>query len=169
LKTILISLLGLVIVIVIAALIVVTGIKRGALPKYSGEIVIPGLGSDVTVFRDDRGIPHIYAANEYDLYFSTGYIMAQERLWQMDLIRRATTGRLSEIFGESMVQTDLFLRSLDMTAKSKMILNGADSAIIECMKAYTDGVNANISSEGKNSRLNSEFSATSLTHGNLKI
>ena len=53
--------------------------------------MVPGLGSDVTVYRDERGMPHIFAANEHDLYYSVGYVMAQERLWQMDLIRRATT------------------------------------------------------------------------------
>lgn len=155
LKTILISLLVLVIVVIIGGLVIVSGIKRGAIPQLKGELLISGLGSDVTVYRDERGMPHIYAANEHDLYFSTGYVMAQERLWQMDLIRRATTGRLSEIFGESYVKTDLFLRSLDMTTKSKMVLSSEDTIVIECMKAYTDGVNAYISSAGK--RLPPEF------------
>lgn len=154
-KTILISLLLLIIVVVIAGLFIVTGIKRGAIPQYKGDLTITGLGSEVTVYRDGRGMPHIYAANEHDLYFSTGYIEAQERLWQMDLIRRATTGRLSEIFGESYIKTDLFLRSLDMTKKSKMILSNEDSSILECMKAYSDGVNAYISAAGK--RLPPEF------------
>jgi len=149
LKTILISLLLLIIVVVIAGLIMVTGIKRGAIPQYKGELVIAGLGSDVTVYRDERGMPHIYATNEHDLYFSVGYVMAQERLWQMDLIRRATTGRLSEIFGESYVKTDLFLRSLEMTKKSKIILSSEDNSVLESMKAFTDGVNAYISAAGK--------------------
>jgi len=149
LKTILFSLLALLLIAIVTGLVIVSGIKRGGLPSYSGEIVIPGLGSDVSVFRDNRGMPHIYAANEHDLYFATGYVMAQERLWQMDLIRRATTGRLSEIFGESYINTDLFLRSLNMTAKSKMLISGADSSMVECMVAFADGVNANIFAEGK--------------------
>jgi penicillin amidase len=148
-KTILLSVLVLVIIALIAGGVFISGIKRGAIPQYKGELLASGLGSDVTVYRDDRGMPHIYASNEHDLYFSTGYVMAQERLWQMDLIRRATTGRLSEIFGESYINTDLFLRSLDMTTKSKMILSSEDSSVIVCMKAYTDGVNAYISDAGK--------------------
>jgi penicillin G amidase len=132
----------------IAALFLITGIKHSAIPKYNGVLKIPGLGSDVTVYRDERGMPHIYASDEHDLYFSTGFIMAQERLWQMDLIRRATKGRLSEIFGESMVKTDLFLRSLAMSTKSKMVISNEDPATVECMKAYTDGVNAYISAAG---------------------
>ena len=148
-KTILISFPGLVIVVVIAGLVIVTGIKRGAIPQYKGELVIQGLGSDVTVYRDERGMPHIYAANEHDLYFSVGYVMAQERLWFMDLIRRVTTGRLSEVMGEDLVQTDKFLRCLEMTAKSKMLLSNEDPVILSYMQAYADGVNAYIAAAGR--------------------
>ncbi|HBQ84511.1 MAG TPA: hypothetical protein DD745_16800 [Bacteroidales bacterium] len=148
-RRILSALLGILIIAIIAVIILISGIKRGALPKYEGEIISASLGSEVTVYRDERGMPHIYASDEHDLYFATGYVMAQERLWQMDLIRRATTGRLSEIFGESMVQTDLFLRSLDITNKSKMILSNEDEVIIDCMKAYSDGVNEYIANAGK--------------------
>jgi penicillin amidase len=148
-RIILFSLLGLVVIALIAGLILVTGIKRSALPRYAGEIRLEGLSSEVTVFRDGRGMPHIYAANEHDLYFAVGYIMAQERLWQMDLIRRATTGRLSEILGKDYVQTDLFLRSLDMTTKSKMVLSSEDPAVLEYMQSSADGVNAYIGDAGK--------------------
>ncbi len=149
LKTILYSLLVLVVLALITGIIIITGVKRGAIPKYKGEIILSGLSGDVTVYRDERGMPHIYANDEHDLYFAVGYVMAQERLWQMDLIRRATTGRLSEIFGKDYVQTDLFLRSLDMTAKSKTVLENEDPAIIHCMQAYADGVNKYIQDAGK--------------------
>jgi len=149
LKTILYSLLVVIIIALIAGFIIISGIKRSALPKYNGEIVLSGLSGEVTVYRDERGMPHIYAKDEHDLYFAVGYVMAQERLWQMDLIRRATTGRLSEIFGKDYVQTDLFLRSLDMTAKSKTVLADEDPSVIECMQAYTEGVNKYIKDAGK--------------------
>jgi penicillin amidase len=155
LKTILTMFLALVVILIIAGLIVVSGIKNNAIPKYEGELIVPGLASEVTVYRDERGIPHIYAASEHDLYFAVGYVMSQERLWQMDLIRRATTGRLSEIFGKEYVQTDLFLRSLDMTTKSKMVISNEDPEIISYMQAYTDGVNTFIKSAGK--KLSPEF------------
>ncbi len=148
-KTILYALLFLIVVVIIAGLIVLHGIKKGALPQYEGELALTGLLEEVTVYRDNRGMPHLYAANEHDLYLATGYIMAQERLWQMDLIRRATTGRLSEIFGEDYIQTDLFLRSLEMTTKSKMVLSSEDVAIMDCIQAYADGVNTYISAAGK--------------------
>jgi penicillin amidase len=148
-KTILISLLFLVVIALIGGLILISGIKKSALPSYKGDLNVTGLGSEVTVYRDIRGMPHIYAENEHDLYFAAGYVMAQERLWQMDLIRRATTGRLSEIFGKDYIQTDLFLRSLEMTAKSKLIISNEDPGVISAMQAYTDGVNAYIEAAGK--------------------
>lgn len=148
-KRILLALGSVLVIALIAGFFFINSIKRGALPVYEGEVRAGSLGSEVTVYRDQRGMPHIYASNEYDLYFATGYVMAQERLWQMDLIRRATNGRLSEIFGESMVQTDLFLRSLDITNKSKMILGSEDPEIIDCMNAYADGVNEYINNSGK--------------------
>jgi penicillin amidase len=148
-KIILWSLLVLVFIAVIAGLVIVTGIKRGAIPQYKGELAISGLGSDVTVYRDERGMPHIYAANEHDLYFSTGFVMAQERLWFMDLIRRVTTGRLSEVMGEKLAETDKFLRCLEMTAKSRMLLSNEDTRVLTCMQAYADGVNAYIAAAGK--------------------
>jgi penicillin amidase len=149
LKVILYSLLTLVILAIITGLIIISGVKRGALPKYNGEIVLSGLSGVVTVYRDERGMPHIYANDEHDLYFAVGYVMAQERLWQMDLIRRATTGRLSELIGEKLVQYDLFNRSLDMTNKSKAVLANTDPAIINCIRAYADGVNKYIADAGK--------------------
>lgn len=154
-KTILSVLAVLLVAAVIIGFIFITGIKRGGIPKYDGNLSVAGLEKEVTVYRDERGMPHIYADNEHDLYFAVGYVMAQERLWQMDLIRRATRGRLSEIFGEGYVQTDLFLRSLDMTTKSKMVLSNEDPVIISYIQAYADGVNSFIGSAGK--KLSPEF------------
>ena len=148
-KRILLALLAIVVVALITGALFITGIKRGALPKYDGEISLSSLESPVTVYRDIRGMPHIYAENEHDLYLATGYIMAQERLWQMDLIRRATTGRLSEIFGASMVQTDLFLRSLEIPKKSKMLIDEESPELIACLVAFADGVNQYINDAGR--------------------
>jgi penicillin amidase len=148
LKIILISFLILVIAVIIAGLVIVTGINRGALPKYNGKIFLSGLSGEVTVYRDERGMPHIYANNEHDLYFAVGYVMSQERLFQMDLIRRVTTGRLSELIGEKLVQYDLFNRSLDMTSKSKTVLSTTDPGILSCLQAFADGVNKFITEAG---------------------
>jgi penicillin amidase len=114
--------------------------------EYEGITQLNGLVDSVTVYRDERGMPHIYASNEHDLYLVVGYVSAQERLWQMDLIRRTTAGRLSEIFGKSFRQVDIISRCLNMTEKSKIILQHEDPEIIACLEAYTEGINQYISS-----------------------
>ncbi len=99
LKVIIYTIVILIAVVITAGLLFISGIKKGALPKYSGELTLNGLTGKVTVYRDERGMPHIYADNEQDLYYAVGFVMAQERLWQMDLIRRATTGSASTTHG----------------------------------------------------------------------
>jgi penicillin G amidase len=118
-------------------------------PQYEGIIVIPGLTGSVNVYRDEKGMPHIYATCEHDLYLATGYVAAQERLWQMDLVRRSSTGRMAEIFGKAFVQTDILTRCLGIKEKSKSMLQNEEPVIAAAMKAYADGVNAFISSPGR--------------------
>jgi penicillin amidase len=120
--------------------------SEGSSKRYESSLFLPGLTYSVTVYRDERGMPHIYAGSEHDLYLTAGYISAQERLWQMDLIRRSATGRLSEIFGKSFLQADIFCRCLQINEKSKNIIRNEDPAVIDCMKAYVDGVNSFIDS-----------------------
>ena len=129
-------------VVLLAGLIIVPGLRKSGLPELNGEKNLSGLTADVKVIRDERGVPHIYASNEHDLYFMTGYITAQERLWQMDMVRHATQGRLSELFKRDMFETDYFLRALGMPKKSQMVLEREDPAILATLQAYTDGVNS---------------------------
>lgn len=123
--------------------------KKGSLTQYDGTLTIPGLRDSVTVLRDERGIPHIYATCEHDLYLATGYIAAQDRLWQMDLVRRSAAGRLSEIFGEPFIQADIFTRCLNIYETAEAILKEEDPVVMQCLKSYTDGVNAYITTHGK--------------------
>src|SRR5665647_3802416 len=95
--------------VVIGGFIYVNHFKTMALPNYNKDIKLSGLIADVTVLRDSFAIPHIYAENEHDLYMAVGFAMAQDRLWQMDLLRRVTQGRLAEIFGKEVVDADLLL------------------------------------------------------------
>ena len=87
-------------------------------PKYSGRLHLPGLKKDVTVRYDEYGIPHIYASNEADAYFALGYAHAQERLFQMEMLRRVASGRLAEILGEEFVETDKLFRTLGIEKKA---------------------------------------------------
>src|ERR1700737_4666161 len=72
---------------------------RRPLPAYKGEISLQGLHEAVEIITDRYGVPHIYAQNEDDLFYAQGYVHARERLWQMELNRRISSGRLSEVFG----------------------------------------------------------------------
>jgi penicillin G amidase len=71
------------------------------LPRLDGTLPLPGLKAEVTVERDNWGIPHIRAASEEDMAEAQGYVVAQDRLWQMDLLRRAGRGQLSEVLGSA--------------------------------------------------------------------
>jgi len=155
LKKILIGLAVLIVVVVAASAIVMRYIARRALPDYNQTVQAPFLQEEVTVHRDNHAIPYIFAKNESDLYFTVGYVMAQDRLWQMDLLRRVTMGRLSEIFGEDMVENDLVLRALRIPEKSTMVLDGTEPEVMAALEAFSKGVNHFI--ETHQNRLPLEF------------
>ena len=81
-------------------------------PTYDGELELENISEDVTVYFDDIGVPHINAENQKDAYTALGYVHAQDRLWQMELMRRIAPGRLSEILGSKLVETDMFFKGL---------------------------------------------------------
>jgi penicillin amidase len=116
-----------------------------ALPE---KLDLPGLKSRVTIVWDDRHIPHIFAANELDLFRAQGFLTARDRLWQMEFISRYAGGRLSEIFGSQTVEMDLLQRRLGMTWGATNFIKGleANAAMREVIGAYCAGVNAFIGS-----------------------
>ncbi|HPE75024.1 MAG TPA: penicillin acylase family protein [Draconibacterium sp.] len=134
-------------VLILAGVIIVSGfyllhyIKTAAIPDYSKDIQIEGLSAEVNILRDSLGIPHIYTNNETDLYRAVGFAMAQDRLWQMDLLRRVTQGRLSEILGKDLVKTDILMRALRIQEKSEKILEKSTPEIIHALEAFSEGVN----------------------------
>src|SRR5512142_3314246 len=81
-------------------------------PQVNGQLHLQGLNGQVDIYRDKMGIPHIYATSSHDLFFAKGYVHAQDRFWQMDTWRHIGSGTLSEMFGDSQVNTDTFLRTL---------------------------------------------------------
>jgi len=113
-------------------------------PQIDGEIQVAGLDSAVDIYRDGMGIPHIYAGTTHDLFFAQGYVHAQDRFWQMDFWRHIGSGRLSEMFGEGQVETDMFLRTLGwrQTAEAEYAALEPESKAI--LDAYAEGVNAYI-------------------------
>ncbi|MYG34786.1 MAG: penicillin acylase family protein, partial [Gemmatimonadetes bacterium] len=82
------------------------------LPQIEGSIQVPGLQAEVEVLRDPWGVPHIYASNLDDLFFAQGFVQAQDRLWQMEMYRRAGEGRLAEVLGPGALQHDRVARLL---------------------------------------------------------
>jgi penicillin amidase len=156
LKRVGVGILVLLILAVTGAYLYVRHIARKGLPNYSEDIRLTGIQDEVTVYRDAHAVPHVFAKNEDDLSRAVGYVMAQDRLWQMDLIRRATQGRLAEIFGPDLVETDLLLRALRIPEKSRLVLGQTEKPLIEGISAFADGVNQFIDSHLK--RLPLEFS-----------
>ena len=150
LKKVLLALFVLIFLIALGGYFYVNSLSNSAIPNYEVDVKIDNLKSPVTVFRDEYAIPHIYAENTEDLYRATGYIMAQDRLWQMDLIRRVTSGRLSEIFGPDMLMADRLFRSLRIPEKSTKLLANEPPELVASLDAFTDGVNQYMESLGTN-------------------
>ena len=115
---------------------------RRSFPQTSGELTVSGLTGTVDVLRDERGIPHLYADTPEDLFFAQGYVHAQDRFYEMDFRRHITSGRLSEMFGTSQVETDTFLRVSGWyrVAEKEIPLLSADTR--RNLDSYTKGVNA---------------------------
>ncbi|WP_460848910.1 penicillin acylase family protein [Phytohabitans suffuscus] len=121
---------------------------RRSFPDYDSTITMPGLGAPVTAYRDEYGIPQLYASSELDLFKAQGYVHAQDRFWEMDFRRHLTSGRLAELFGPSMVPTDAFLRTLgwrEVAAREWQLVSPQTRAYLQ---AYADGVNAWIAGHG---------------------
>jgi len=133
--------LSVLVLLMIVAFFFVRYIGHSGLPDYDKSVQLKGLKEEVKVYRDELGVPHVIAKNEDDLYKVTGYILAQDRIWQMDLVRRLTQGRLSEIFGEKALGNDELFRALNISEKSKKVLETTDKNVLKALEAFADGVN----------------------------
>ena len=123
---------------------------HAALPQLDGQLTVSGLGSAVTVVRDGHGVPTITAATPEDLFFAQGYVTAQDRLWQMDVMRRFAAGELSEILGEETLKPDREQRILGLRAAATKSLAMASDRDRGFFAAYARGVNAYIASRSNN-------------------
>ena len=145
------------VVLLLVALALISGsvwlyhAARVSLPQLDGKVIISGLAAPVTVIRDRHGVPHIAAANLPDLFFAQGYVTSQDRLWQMDMLRRDAAGELSEIlsprlFGEDVLRADKRQRILGIRAVAEKAADALSGEEKMCMEAYARGVNAYIAS-----------------------
>jgi penicillin G amidase len=132
-------------------------VGRSFVPEGNQQDDVAGLSATATITRDQQGIPYVTAANESDAYTAVGYAHAQDRLWQMDMMRRAGDGRLSEVFGRQTIGYDVMLRTVGFRRISEQILKAMPAATRSALEAYARGVNAFIASHG--GRLPMEFDA----------
>jgi penicillin amidase len=131
------------------ALLIGWWVLRRSLPQVEGSMVIAGLAQPVTIDRDQWGRPWIRANSIEDAVTAQGYVMAQDRLWQMDLLRRAAAGDLSEIFGGVALKFDEDSRTLCMRQAAERAAADASPEIRGMLEAYARGVNQNIAQRGK--------------------
>ena len=113
-----------------------------SLPETAGTIALPGLKAPVEIIRDKDGIPHIFAESEADAAFALGFIHAQDRLWQMEEMRRLGTGRLSELAGAGALPLDRFTRTVGLERLAEAALAHLDAGLRAKLDAYAAGVNA---------------------------
>jgi penicillin G amidase len=113
-----------------------------AMPDYSGAAPLPGLSAEARVYRDRWGAPHIFAADKNDAARALGYVHASERLFQMQMQRRAGQGRLAEVAGEDMLAIDLLLRTLGLYRLAQSSFAALSPDAQGYLQAYAEGVNA---------------------------
>ncbi|HEY3367437.1 MAG TPA: penicillin acylase family protein [Symbiobacteriaceae bacterium] len=129
-------------VILAAVILALYGFFWWSLPRRTGNVRVPGLTEPVDVHFDDRGVPHIYARNLHDLYLAQGYVTARDRLWAMDLDRRAACGSLSEVLGAKLVDVDKHFRTLGLRRAAEASLNAYSPEERQYLDAYAAGINA---------------------------
>jgi penicillin G amidase len=139
-----------VVLVVAGAIAYAYYVGHSALPQLDGRLPVSGLTSMVTVTRDGHGVPTIEAAGLEDLFFAQGYVTAQDRLWQMDVMRRFGGGELSEILGEDLLKVDREQKVLGLRAAATKALQTASRRDRSFFEAYARGVNAYISSRVHN-------------------
>lgn len=126
-------------------------------PEYTGSVRIPGLQEGVAVRFDAFRIPHIQAANEKDLYTAAGYIVASERMWQMELRRLLGRGKLAEIVGREVLDMDRLMRVVGFSRLAGQLKDSLSEHTLESYRAYTRGINAYLEQHRDNLPLEYRF------------
>jgi len=137
-----------------------SGVLYAELPSGT-EISLEGLGASVSVCRDSYGVPHIYAENEEDLFYVFGYVQAQDRLFEMDFQRRLAEGKLAEVVGESLYETDLFFRTIGLgkaaNSSFQALVGQNDQNMVKVLAEFAEGVNRAIENMKATGELPIEF------------
>lgn len=140
-------------------------IVRSPMPQVAGEVQIAGLQNKVDIYRDEWGVPQIYADSAHDLFVAQGYVHAQDRFWQMEFWRRIGSGRLSELLGEKSLGQDRFIRTLGWARAAAADEAALDPETRQYLQWYADGVNAYLDTQAS---LGLEFTFLGLQGANTK-
>lgn len=130
------------VVLIVAALGVTYYFLSRSLPDYSEAFAVAGIAAPVEIVRNNDGVPHIFGASDADVFYALGFVHAQDRLWQMTLMRRTVQGRLSEVFGARTLKTDELMRRFDFYNQALTSVAVQDAATLAALEAYARGVNA---------------------------
>lgn len=150
----------------LSSLSVVT--MRESFPQTNGQVTIPALQGTATVMRDEYGVPHVYADTPEDLFAAEGFVHAQDRFFEMDFRRHLVSGRLSELFGSSQVETDTYIRTLGWRQVAEEEASQLSGSTRRWMEAYAAGVNAWLQSPSQSrsgGELSLEYAVLGLTPG----
>nr|WP_321509690.1 penicillin acylase family protein [uncultured Celeribacter sp.] len=120
-----------------------------SLPDYDATYEVAGLQAEVEIIRDNANVPHIFGASDEDVYFGLGFAHAQDRLFQMMLLRRTAQGKLSEVYGERTFKTDELMRRLGLYAAAEASAAEQSPEAMRALEAYSRGVNAWVSEVNK--------------------
>lgn len=135
---------------------------RRSFPDTTGEVRIAALKGDVTIKRDGKGIPQIYADTPEDLFLAQGFVHAQDRFYEMDFRRHVTAGRLAELVGDGALETDKYVRTLGWRRVAQQELGLLDDDTLRLVRAYARGVNRYLDGRSS-SQLSLEYSVLGLT------
>ena len=139
---------GLLVVAIAVFALVFANRLYASLPQTSGTLELAGLDAPTDIVRDRYGVPHIFAGNSHDAYFALGTAHAQDRMWQMEITRRAIRGRLAEILGPDALDTDIFFRTMGLARVAEETVGNLPDDVQLALQAYSDGVNAVITAPG---------------------
>ncbi|MEP5759695.1 MAG: penicillin acylase family protein [Litoreibacter sp.] len=113
-----------------------------SIPDYNASFSVPGIQGEIEIVRNNSNLPHIFAEQDTDVFYGLGFAHAQDRLWQMTMLRRTAQGRLSELFGERTAKVDELLRRLDLYGHAQRSVASQDPSTKAALDAYASGVNA---------------------------
>jgi penicillin amidase len=135
---------GAMIVLTVVSVMLVYYLASRSLPDYEKVLGVPYLSAPVEIVRDNANVPHIFGQTDADVFYALGYAHAQDRMWQMTILRRTAQGRLSEIFGPATLEVDKLLRRLDLYPRAVASVDAQDERTKMILNAYATGVNARL-------------------------